>query len=562
MAVRNKEKDKEGERKSKGVQISFLGGVGEIGKNMTLLEYQNDMLIIDCGSSFPTADTPGVDKIIPDFGYVAENADKVRGLVITHGHEDHIGAVPYLMSKIPNLKIYASDLAAALIVHKVRERRLTEPKIITVSGGDRVRVSPNFDVEFIKVSHSISGAFALSINTPVGRIFHTGDYKIDYTPIDNQVMDLTRIAEIGDAGVTLMLGESTNVEKRGTTISERKVVETIERIFINNPDERIIIATFASNVNRLQQIINICERHGRKVVVNGRSMVNVLQMAMELGIIKIKDGTLIMPEELRKYPKSNICIIATGSQGEPMSALTRMASGDDKLQVGPGDIVVISSQPIPGNEKLVYTVINNLYRCGARVMYGALEDLHVSGHACQEELKLMLTLIKPKFFIPVHGEYRHLRQHEELAVGVGVKPSNIAIAEIGSRFKLTRNSLKPASAIEAGNVYVDGLTDVDSEILMDRKLLSNEGILMLLITITLADSTLNAPPEIIARGLQVDESAIEEMREQVTELLSSKPYKSADDRANFKRKVKRVLSRYMDFKFRQKPMILPIIIEL
>ncbi|MCI8325994.1 MAG: ribonuclease J [Clostridia bacterium] len=529
---------------------------------MTLLEYQNDMLIIDCGSSFPTADTPGVDKIIPDFGYVAENADKVRGLVITHGHEDHIGAVPYLMSKIPNLKIYASDLAAALIVHKVRERRLTEPKIITVSGGDRVRVSPNFDVEFIKVSHSISGAFALSINTPVGRIFHTGDYKIDYTPIDNQVMDLTRIAEIGDAGVTLMLGESTNVEKRGTTISERKVVETIERIFINNPDDRIIIATFASNVNRLQQIINICERHGRKVVVNGRSMVNVLQMAMELGIIKIKDGTLIAPEELRKYPKSNICIIATGSQGEPMSALTRMASGDDKLQVGPGDIVVISSQPIPGNEKLVYTVINNLYRCGAKVMYGALEDLHVSGHACQEELKLMLTLIKPKFFIPVHGEYRHLRQHEELAVGVGVKPSNIAIAEIGSRFKLTRNSLKPASAIEAGNVYVDGLTDVDSEILMDRKLLSNEGILMLLITITLADSTLNAPPEIIARGLQVDESAIEEMREQVTELLSSKPYKSADDRANFKRKVKRVLSRYMDFKFRQKPMILPIIIEL
>ncbi|MDE5618785.1 MAG: ribonuclease J, partial [Clostridia bacterium] len=429
-------------------------------------------------------------------------------------------------------------------------------------GGDKVRICGCFDVEFIKVSHSISGAFALSIGTPVGKVFHTGDYKIDYTPIDGQVMDLTRIAEIGDGGVTLMLGESTNVEKPGTTISERKVGETLESVFITNPDERIIIATFASNVNRLQQIINICERHKRKIVFNGRSMVNISQMAMQLDILKAKPDTIIQPEEMHKHPANKICLITTGSQGEPMSALTRMASGDDKIQVGKKDIVVISSQPIPGNEKLVYTVINNLYRCGAKVLYGALSDLHVSGHACQDELKLMLALVKPKFFIPVHGEYRHLRQHEELAVKMGVKQSNIALAEIGSCYKLTKNSLKQCESIEAGNVYVDGLTDVDSEILRDRKLLSNEGMLSVLITISLAESQMSAPPEIIARGIQFDEMSIEEMKASVSELLQSKPYKSADDRANFKRKVKRTLTRYMDNKFRQKPMILPIVIEV
>ena len=462
---------------AKGLEVVFLGGVGEIGKNMTALRYKNDILIIDCGSSFPTTDTPGVDLIIPDFTYITENAGKVRGLVVTHGHEDHIGAIPYLAEKLPGLKIFASDLSCALIRHKLEERGIDTPKIVTVQGGDVINAGC-FSVEFIRVSHSISGAFALCVTTPVGRVFHTGDYKIDFTPVDGQVMDLTRIAEIGDSGVKLMLGESTNVEKPGTTISERKVGETLERIFATNHDKRIIIATFASNVNRLQQIVDICERYGRKIVFNGRSMVNVSGMARELGLLRVKDGTVIEQEEMHKHHYSKQCLITTGSQGEPMSALTRMAAGEDKIEVNDHDLVVISSNPIPGNEKLVYTVINNLYRRGATVLYGSLEALHVSGHACQDELKLMLSLVKPEFFIPVHGEYRHLRQHEALAVSLGIKSSQIAIAEIGSRYVLHKHSLKQAEGVEAGNVYVDGLTDVDNVTLRDRKVMSNNGMVI------------------------------------------------------------------------------------
>ena len=546
---------------NKGLEVIFLGGVGEIGKNMTALRYGDDILLIDCGSSFPTTDTPGVDLIIPDFSYIEENADKVKALVITHGHEDHIGAVPYLAEKLPGLKIYASSLACALIKHKLEERGIHTPGTIVVEGGGVVRAGC-FSVEFIRVSHSISGAFALSITTPVGRVFHTGDYKIDFTPVDGQVMDLTRIAEIGDSGVKLMLGESTNVEKPGTTISERKVGETLERIFATNKDKRIIIATFASNVNRLQQIADICERCGRKIIFNGRSMINVSGMARELGLLKVKDGTVIEQEEMNKHHYSKQCVITTGSQGEPMSALTRMAAGEDKMEVTPHDLVVISSNPIPGNEKLVYTVINNLYRRGAKVLYGSLEALHVSGHACQDELKLMLSLVKPEFFIPVHGEYRHLRQHEALAQSLGIKPSSIAIAEIGSRFILHRHSLKQAEGVEAGNVYVDGLTDVDNVTLRDRKVMSNNGMVIVLVTVALAEGRLLAPPEVIARGLPVDEAQTEEVRDLVMQVMEERDYRSADDRANFKRKLKRTLTRYFDAQCRQKPMILPIVIEV
>lgn len=556
-----KGKDKSFDAKQKGLKVEFLGGVGEIGKNMTALEYNGNILIIDCGSSFPTADTPGVDLIIPDFSYILANADKVKGLVITHGHEDHIGAVPFLVGKLPDIKIFAGDLAAALIRHKLKERDIPMPKITVVNGGDTVKAGC-FHIEFIKVCHSISGAFALSISTPVGKVFHTGDYKVDFTPIDGQTMDLARIADIGKEGVKLMLGESTNVEKPGTTISERKVGETLEKIFVGNPDKRIIIATFASNVNRLQQIVNICEKYKRKIVFNGRSMVNISGMATELGILKVKPGTVIEPEEMGKHPYGKLCLITTGSQGEPMSALTRMASGEDKISIGERDLVVISSQPIPGNEKLVYTVINNIYRRGASVMYGSLEALHVSGHACQDEIKLLLSLVKPRFFIPVHGEYRHLRQHEALAVSMGVKESNIAIAEVGSCFLLGKNSLKEIDPVEAGNVYVDGLTDVDTVTLRDRKLLSNEGMVIVLITVALSDGQLIAPPEVIARGMQIEESAVEDIRELVSGVLNAMEYKSADDRANFKRKVKRSLTRYLDANGRQKPMILPVVIEV
>ena len=546
---------------AKGLEVVFLGGVGEIGKNMTALRYKNDILIIDCGSSFPTTDTPGVDLIIPDFTYITENAGKVRGLVVTHGHEDHIGAIPYLAEKLPGLKIFASDLSCALIRHKLEERGIDTPKIVTVQGGDVINAGC-FSVEFIRVSHSISGAFALCVTTPVGRVFHTGDYKIDFTPVDGQVMDLTRIAEIGDSGVKLMLGESTNVEKPGTTISERKVGETLERIFATNHDKRIIIATFASNVNRLQQIVDICERYGRKIVFNGRSMVNVSGMARELGLLRVKDGTVIEQEEMHKHHYSKQCLITTGSQGEPMSALTRMAAGEDKIAVNDHDLVVISSNPIPGNEKLVYTVINNLYRRGATVLYGSLEALHVSGHACQDELKLMLSLVKPEFFIPVHGEYRHLRQHEALAVSLGIKSSQIAIAEIGSRYVLHKHSLKQAEGVEAGNVYVDGLTDVDNVTLRDRKVMSNNGMVIVLVTVALAEGQQLAPPEVITRGLPLEDANIEEVRGLVTQVLGERDYKSADDRANFKRKLKRTLTRYFDAQCRQKPMILPIVIEV
>lgn len=546
---------------NKGLEVVFLGGVGEIGKNMTALRYKNDILIIDCGSSFPTTDTPGVDLIIPDFTYITENADKVRGLVVTHGHEDHIGAIPYLAEKLPGLKIFASDLSCALIRHKLEERGIDTPKIVTVQGGAVISAGC-FSVEFIRVSHSISGAFALSINTPVGRVFHTGDYKIDFTPVDGQIMDLTRIAEIGDSGVKLMLGESTNIEKPGTTISERKVGETLERIFATNHDKRIIIATFASNVNRLQQIVDICERDGRKIVFNGRSMINISGMARDLGLLRVKEGTVIEQEEMHKHHYSKQCLITTGSQGEPMSALTRMAAGEDKIEVNSHDLVVISSNPIPGNEKLVYTVINNLYRRGASVLYGSLEALHVSGHACQDELKLMLSLIKPEFFIPVHGEYRHLRQHEAMAVSLGIKKSSIAIAEIGSRFVLHRHSLKQAEGVEAGNVYVDGLTDVDNVTLRDRKVMSNNGMVIVLVTVALAEGQPLAPPEVITRGLPLDEANIEVVRGLVTQVLGERDYKSADDRANFKRKLKRTLTRYFDAQCRQKPMILPIVIEV
>ena len=546
---------------AKGLEVVFLGGVGEIGKNMTALRYKNDILIIDCGSSFPTTDTPGVDLIIPDFTYITENAGKVRGLVVTHGHEDHIGAIPYLAEKLPGLKIFASDLSCALIRHKLEERGIDTPKIVTVQGGDVINAGC-FSVEFIRVSHSISGAFALCVTTPVGRVFHTGDFKIDFTPVDGQVMDLTRIAEIGDSGVKLMLGESTNVEKPGTTISERKVGETLERIFATNHDKRIIIATFASNVNRLQQIVDICERYGRKIVFNGRSMVNVSGMARELGLLRVKDGTVIEQEEMHKHHYSKQCLITTGSQGEPMSALTRMAAGEDKIEVNDHDLVVISSNPIPGNEKLVYTVINNLYRRGATVLYGSLEALHVSGHACQDELKLMLSLVKPEFFIPVHGEYRHLRQHEALAVSLGIKSSQIAIAEIGSRYVLHKHSLKQAEGVEAGNVYVDGLTDVDNVTLRDRKVMSNNGMVIVLVTVALAEGQQLAPPEVITRGLPLEDANIEEVRGLVTQVLGERDYKSADDRANFKRKLKRTLTRYFDAQCRQKPMILPIVIEV
>lgn len=546
---------------AKQLKIAFLGGVGEIGKNMTAIEYGDNIFIIDCGSSFPTNDTPGIDLVIPDFNYINENKEKIRAILLTHGHEDHIGGLPFLLKELPNVKVYGTKLTLALLEHKVNERNLNMPKMVCVEDGDIERIG-TFSVEFIKQSHSISGALALAVTTPLGVIFHTGDYKIDYTPIDGDRANLARFAKLGDDGVLLMLGESTNIEKPGYSMSESAVGQTIDKLFNTHIDKRLIIATFASNVHRIQQIINTCERYGRKVVFNGRSMKKISELAKTIGELSYKEGTVIDVDEMAKHHHKKICIISTGSQGEPMSALTRMASGEDKIGVGSEDVIILSSSPIPGNEKYVYNVINNLYRRGANVIYGSLNDLHVSGHACREELKLMLSLIRPKFFIPVHGEYRHLKQHQELAESLGVPMKNSVIAEIGTIIEVKKTKLMKLPNITAGNVYVDGLMDVDDIVLRDRTQLSQDGFVVVLMGISLETNSLNAPPDIIARGLQFSDELIEEMRNNLMNIFETFDYRGAEDRVNLKAKVRRVLNNLIKSRLQQRPMILPIIMEI
>lgn len=546
---------------AKQLKVTFLGGVGEIGKNMTAIEYGDNVIIIDCGSAFPNNETPGIDLVIPDFNYLADKADKVRAILLTHGHEDHIGGMPYLLKIMPNVKVYGTKLTLALLEHKLGENNILSSKTVCVNDGDKERIGC-FDVEFVRQSHSISGALALAITTPLGLIFHTGDYKIDYTPIDGMSANLNKFAEIGDRGVMLMLGESTNVEKPGYSISESMVGATFDKLFANNDLSRLIIATFASNVHRIQQILNMCEKYGRKVVFNGRSMRRISELATAIGELKIKPEMIIEPEDISKYPDKKLCIISTGSQGEPMSALSRMASGEDKITVGTNDVVILSSSPIPGNEKYVYNVINNLYRRGARVIYGSLNELHVSGHACQEELKLMLSLIKPKFFIPVHGEYRHLKQHQEMAERMGVLSKNSLIADIGSQIEVKKTKLTKLENVKAGNIYVDGLMDVDTLVLRDRTQLSQDGFVVVLIGLSVEDQSIANTPDIIARGLQCSDELIEEMRATIHSVADHFNYRGVEDRANFKAKVRRQLNNLIKIRLKQKPMILPIIMEI
>ena len=549
-------------KKYKALKVVFLGGVGEIGKNMTAIEYGDNILIIDCGCMFGTVDTPGVDLIIPDFSYIDENIEKIKGIVLTHGHEDHIGGVPYLVKdRLDNVKIYGSDLTLALLKNKFKEHNITSPKLVTVKGGE-VKNIGCFDVEFVRVTHSISGAYALAVRTPVGVVFHTGDFKVDHTPLSGESIDLPRLAAIGEKGVKLMLGESTNVERDGYTMSEQKVGETLDKIVSANTDSRIIIATFASNVNRIQQIINICQKYNRKVAFNGRSMKNISEIATKLGIMNADNGTIVDIEKIGRYAPCELCIITTGSQGEPMSALTRMASGDDKVCVGRQDVVVISSSPIPGNEKMIYNVINNLCKRGARVLYGSLAELHVSGHACKEELKLMQRLIHPQYFIPVHGEYRHLKLHQELAMRLGMSEDNIKIPEIGDCIELKQKKLVKTGTVTAGNVYVDGLVDVDDLVLKDRQQLSKDGFVILLVTIGLETSSLLAPPEVITRGFQMGEEHLEPIKEIISATVEKANYKGAKERNKLKASLRRQVERYISGKLKQKPMILPIITEV
>ena len=487
--LQNPKEKAQSNKKKKPVRIIFLGGVGEIGKNMTAIEYGNDIIVVDAGLTFPSVeDMPGIDSVVPDVTYLAQNKHKVRGVLLTHGHEDHIGGVPYLMKELaPNTPIFGTKLTLMLTDNKLQEHRIQNVTQKVVEAGDRVKLGA-FEVEFINVNHSISGACALAIRTPVGLIYHSGDFKIDLTPVAGAPIDLKRIAELGKEGVLLYMGESTNIERAGYTMSETVVGTTLDHLFSENMNRRLIIATFASNVHRLQQIIDLAVKYRRKVALSGRSMFKVVDAAVKIGELIIPEGILIDIERTKNLFDGELLILSTGSQGEPMSALTRMASGDfNKVTIGVNDTIIISANPIPGNEKMIYRVINNLYKIGARVVYESLEKIHVSGHACQEEHKILYSLLRPKFFIPVHGEYRHLKRHAQLVESLGLPERNVLITEIGNCVELTDREIKIADNVPAGTLLIDGEGSEDygtSEVMKDRLKMSADGIFSVALAVT------------------------------------------------------------------------------
>jgi len=542
-----------------------LGGVNEIGKNMTVFEYGDEIIVIDCGMTFPEEEMLGIDLVIPDITYLLKNRDKVKGFIVTHGHEDHIGALPYVLRQL-NVPIYGTRLTLGLIETKFKEHGINNVKMHCVKPGDKVKFG-NFKVEIIRTSHSIADAVALAIHTPVGIIVHTGDFKIDYTPIDGEVIDLAKFAELGKKGVLALLSDSTNVERPGYTMSERTVGKTFEQIFATATG-RIIVATFASNIHRIQQIIDAAEKYNRKVCISGRSMINVVSVAMELGYIDFPKNILIDIDQIDRYPADRIVVITTGSQGEPMSALSRMASSEHrKLEIIPGDMVIISANPIPGNEKLISRVVNQLFYKGANVIYEALADVHVSGHACQEELKLIYTLVKPKFFVPVHGEYRHLKQHANLAKSLGMPESNIQLLGIGDVLEFTSNSMKVTGTVPAGRILVDGLGigDVGNIVLRDRKHLSQDGLMVVVVTISKESSALISGPDIISRGfvyVRESEQLMENAKIVVKEILEECEEKKITDWATIKSNIKDGLKNFLYERTKRNPMILPIIIEI
>ncbi len=553
------------EKETTKLKVIPLGGVSEIGENMMLLEYGDDMLIIDCGLGFPDEDMPGIDLVIPDISYVIENKEKLRGIVLTHGHEDHIGAIPYVLRSI-NPPVYGTKLTLGIIENKLRELKPpNEPDFHVVKAGDTVKLGV-FSVEFIRVNHSIADACCLAINTPVGMVIHTGDFKLDTSPIEGEMMNITRLGELGNKGVKLLLCESTNAERPGYSMSEKKVGESLERIFRDNREKRIIISTFSSNVHRVQQIIDISARHGRKVAVTGRSMISVLGAATELGYMNLPERTLIDITEIRKYRPEELTLITTGSQGEPMSALHRMAFSEHaQVKLGPQDLVVLSASAIPGNEKLVGRVINELLKSGVTVLHDAVADVHVSGHGCQEELKLMQALTKPKFFMPIHGEYKHLAANKELAKYMGMSNENIFIPEMGRALELDKKTAKLSdTVVPSGVVLVDGygVGDVGNIVLRDRKHLASDGLVIIVATVDIHDRVMISAPEVVSRGfIYVRES--EELVDKVREIATEALYKSLDnqraDRSQIKQRVKDEVSRYLYTQTKRKPMVLPII---
>ena len=549
---------------AKKLKIIPLGGVGEIGKNMTVIEYGSDIIIVDCGMSFPDEEMPGIDVVIPDMTYIEKNAANVRSILITHGHEDHIGAVPYALQKL-NVPVYATKLTIALIEQKLTEIKVDHADLNCVSPGDTIRLGC-FSVEFIKTSHSIAGACALAINTPIGTLIHTGDFKVDYTPIDGEPIDIARLAYYGSRGVLALMSDSTNVENEGHTPSERGIGKTFEHCF-DKAKGRVVVATFASNIYRIQQIADVAISFGRVVCFQGRSMVKIAEIAKELGYLQLPDESVVEVGQLKKYRDDQICVITTGSQGEPMSGLFRMANSSHKVNVGKGDMVIISASSIPGNEKSVGRVINQLYQHGAKVIYERMADVHVSGHACKEELKLMLTLTKPKFFIPVHGEARHLYQHKELAEELGIPEEDIFVTEIGDVVELTRNKGRIAGSVTAGSVMVDGsgVGDIGNVVLRDRKLLSEDGIFTVVITLNKQTGALLAQPEILSRGF-VDEKNSEELLKETRELVKAKAAQFEKNHrsswSSIKNDIRNSIKNYLYERTKRRPMVMPIIIEI
>ncbi len=548
------------------LKIIPLGGLHEIGKNMTVFECSNDIFIVDCGMAFPDSDMPGVDIVLPDFTYIEENADRVRGIVITHGHEDHIGGLPYLLKKV-NVPVYATRLTVGLIENKLKEHNLSNISLNVVIPRQTVKFGC-MAVEFIRVNHSIPDSVAMAIHTPAGIVVHTGDFKVDYTPVQGGVIDLARFGELGSRGVLALMADSTNAERAGHTASERTVGASFEKLFDKADGKRIIIATFSSNIQRIQQIVNHAVRCGRKVAVFGRSMINVITTATELGYLRIPDGVLIDLEEMNRLPAEKTVLITTGSQGEPMSALTRMAMNEHRnVSITPYDMIIISATPIPGNEKLVTKVVNELMKSGAEVVYEAMYDVHVSGHACEEELKLMQALTKPKFFIPVHGEYKHLKKHARIAYSMGMDEDRVIIGSIGDIIETDGVEMKITGAVHAGRVLVDGLGvgDVGSIVLRDRKHLAEDGLIVVCVTIESESNTVVAGPDIVSRGfVYVRES--EEMMDDAKRIISQTLSKCSDgnirDWNTIKTRVKDDLSDYIYLKTKRSPMILPIIEEI
>ena len=544
-----------------------LGGLGEIGKNMTVFEYMDDIVVVDMGSMFPQDDMPGVDLVIPDYTYLEKNRDRIRGYVITHGHEDHIGAAPYILKNLP-APVYGTRLTLALVAHKLKEHHhIDGVQLNVIAPGDVIELGQSFKIEFIKVTHSIAGACALAIHTPVGVVVHTGDFKVDFTPVDDVPIDLNKFAALGSKGVLLLLADSTNVERPGYTMSEKTVCQTFNNLF-ERAQGRIIIAMFASNIHRIQSVVDSSVRFGRKVCLVGRSMVNIARAATQIDELRIPEGKLISVDDIDRYEDNEITVITTGSQGEPMSGLSRMAFAEHrKLEIRQSDMVIVSASPIPGNEKSVSRVINQLVRTGADVIYEALADVHVSGHACQEELKIIHTLTKPRYFMPVHGEYRHLYQHARLAESLGMREEQILIPEIGDIIEVGETGIATAGSVPSGSVLIDGLGigDVGAVVLKDRKHLSEDGLLIVVMGVDHDQRAVVSGPDIISRGfvyMREADELVEGARQAARRAIDAFGSVDTTDWNHLKNDVRDAVQRYIFDTLKRNPMILPIVVEI